>query len=329
MRRAAVDAGVKYDPVKPPVDTSPKLRRSWLRALLAPGDVPPPAPLELEAPVAVSEPTLIDPAEMIDLAVLATQLAELIASARGRLDGAVAMVDRQAEEAATFGQALAVEARAMDQMPPDIVSELLDLTRTMIERTAAAEERLRATNGELRALQHDLGVAQECAERDPLTGLPNRRALEAALTRAVATAHSADAALAVAFCDIDNFKRLNDIHGHAVGDRVLRLVADCLSEGAGDHAFIGRQGGEEFVLLFEGVGALDAAARVDQIRAGLAARSLRSRSDGTPIGQVTFSAGVAGLVAGENGEDMLRRADTALYRAKGEGRNQVVIDAGG
>lgn len=302
-------------------------RGSWLRALFALGPAPLPQSLD-RAPVE-PEQLPIDPAEMIDLAVLATELAELIATARGRVDGVMTIVDESAHEAAQFGRALAIEAEAIDRLPPDTVGTLLTLTRAMIDRTTQAEARLRSTNGELRALQSELAEAQECAERDPLTGLPNRRALEQALTRAVDAARAADAALAVAFCDIDNFKRLNDIHGHAVGDRVLRLVGDCLAEGGGEGAFVGRQGGEEFVLLFEGVGAIDAAARVDLIRADLAARSLRSRSDGAPIGQVTFSAGVAGLGGDETGAEMLHRADTALYRAKQDGRNQVVIDAGG
>ena len=295
-----------------------KERPGWLRSLFS------------REPDAVAEtgPTLIDPTETADLADLAAQLSALIASARGRLDGAVAMVDRSADEAAAYGQALAVEADAIDRSEAGTVGALVTLTRAMIERTADAETRLRATKSELATLQQELSVAQETAERDMLTGLPNRRALAQALTGAVDRARAADSALALAFCDIDNFKRLNDVHGHAVGDRVLRLVADCLAEGAGEGAFVGRHGGEEFVLLFEGLSALDAAARTDTIRAGLAARVLRSRSDGSPIGSVSFSAGVAGLTGAESGEALLHRADTALYRAKQDGRNRVVIDTG-
>jgi len=240
------------------------------------------------------------------------------------------MVDRSADDAADYGRALNASALALDaqKLPKTTVQALLDVTRQMIDRTETAERRLRSTNGELRALQQDLSVAQETAERDPLTGLPNRRALEQALVRAVETARRADAALSVAFCDIDHFKRLNDVHGHAVGDRVLRLVGDCLSEDADDRTFVGRQGGEEFVLLFEGLPVIEAAARVDAIREALSQRTLRSRSDGTPIGRVSFSAGVAALNGQESGEELLHRADVALYRAKEGGRNQVVIDPG-
>lgn len=310
-------------------EQSASKRKSWLRTLFRAEDDSIAEPPELLDPPA-AEGELIGADELVDLAVLATQLSELIQSARDRLDGAVAMVDRSADEAADYGRSLSASAQAIDaqKLPQDTVQALLDVTRQMIDRTETAEQRLRSTNNELRVLQRDLSVAQESAERDPLTGLLNRRALEQALTRAVETARKADAALSVAFCDIDHFKRLNDVHGHAVGDRVLRLVGDCLSEDADDRTFVGRQGGEEFVVLFEGLPVIEAAARIDAIRDALSKRMLRSRSDGMPIGRISFSAGVAALSGDEAGEDLLHRADLALYRAKENGRNQVVIDPG-
>ena len=313
-----------------PQDQSGK-PKGWLRALLGAKDEVAVAPRELlDPPAPASDPDIIGSGQLVDLAMLATQLADLIAAARERLDGAVTMVDRSADEAADYGRVLSAGAKSIgaQKLSDEAVQALLEVTRQMIERTETAEQRLRATNGELRALQRDLSVAQESAERDPLTGLLNRRALEQALTRAVDTARKAEAALSVAFCDIDHFKRLNDVHGHAVGDRVLRLVGDCLSEDADDRTFVGRQGGEEFVVLFEGVPVIEAAARIDAIREALSQRTLRSRSDGTPIGRVSFSAGVAALSGHETGEDLLHRADQALYRAKEGGRNQVVIDPG-
>ena len=305
-------------------------RKNWLRTLFGGDQDPHHDHPRLVNPPPSPDPDIIGADELVDLAVLATQLSELIQSARERLDGAVAMVDKSADEAADYGRALNAGAKALDaeKLPVEAVQALLDVTRQMIIRTETAEQRLRSTNNELRVLQRDLSVAQETAERDPLTGLLNRRALEQALTRAIETARKTDAALSVAFCDIDHFKRLNDVHGHAVGDRVLRLVGDCLSQDADDRTFVGRQGGEEFIVLFEGLPVIEAAARIDVIREALANRILRSRSDGMPIGRVSFSAGVAALNGIESGEDLLHRADQALYRAKEGGRNQVVIDPG-
>lgn len=318
-----------HDRIPAEPKASANKRKGWLQTLFGSDGDPVENPPELLDPPA-PDGELIGAHELVDLAVLATQLSELIQSARERLDGAVAMVDQSADEAADYGRTLKTSASTIDaqKLPKDAVQALLDVTRQMIDRTETAEKRLRSTNNELRSLQRDLSVAQECAERDPLTGLLNRRALEQALTRAVDTARRADAALSVAFCDIDHFKRLNDVHGHAVGDRVLRLVGDCLAEDVDDRTFVGRQGGEEFVVLFEGLPVIEAAARIDAIRESLSLRTLRSRSDGMPIGRVTFSAGVAALSGNESEEDLLHRADQALYRAKEGGRNQVVIDPG-
>lgn len=259
---------------------------------------------------------------------LSCMLAELIAAAQERVDGAAQIVGRSAEEAQAYRTALADGARAIDtsDLPVSVAATLIEVTRTMIDRTRGAEARLRDMGEELAALQTDLAEARESAERDPLTGLPNRRALTNALRRAVVSAQAAEAALSLAFCDIDHFKQLNDVHGHAIGDRVLRHVADCLSDGLGDDVMVSRFGGEEFVMILDGVDVTEAAKRVNVIRERLAARNLRSRTDDKPIGTITFSAGIAGYVQGESGDDLLDRADKALYRAKRMGRNRIETD---
>ena len=278
-------------------------------------------------PEVPAEPT---PEEAPGIEALAIALAELIAVAQNQVDGAAALVGRSADEASAYRRTLDEGARVLAEttMPDDVAQALIAATRMMIDRARDAEDRLSDMGGELAALHNDLDEARIAAERDPLTGLPNRRALERALADAVRTARAAKAALTLAYCDIDKFKDINDKHGHALGDRVLRLVGDCLADGAGEGVLVGRQGGEEFVLLFEGVGAEEAAIRVDRIRTGLAARTLRSRVDDQPIGTISFSAGVAALAPGEEGDDLLRRADAALYRAKHAGRNRVEIDRG-
>ncbi|UAK26023.1 diguanylate cyclase domain-containing protein [Sphingomonas nostoxanthinifaciens] len=304
-------------------------KRTWLSRLFADegSDAPASAPLRIPA----SPPrTVDDGAALSDLSALAEQLAGLIEQAKGRLDGAAQLVERSADDAADYGRALeadvAVIARA--PLPVAAVESLLGLTRTMIERTQACETRLRAAKSELRTLQRDLDEAQETAERDPLTGLLNRRGIEYALRHAIDTAEATDSALSVAFCDIDAFDRLNEIHGNQVGDRILRLVADNLADGAGENGIVGRYGREEFVLLFEGACSIEAAARVDAVRGALAGRTLRSRADGMPIGTVTFSAGVASHLAFETSVDLIGRADQAMHRARRNGGNEVVIDAG-
>ena len=259
---------------------------------------------------------------------LSCMLAELISAAQERVDGAAQIVGRSADEAQAYRSALADGARVIDtaDLPVTVAAALIDVTRTMIERTRGAEARLRDMGQELATLQTDLAEARETAERDPLTGLPNRRALQAALNKAVASAIAAEAALSLAYCDIDHFKQLNDVHGHAIGDRVLRHVGDCLSDGLGPDVMVSRFGREEFVVILEGLDTDAAAGRIDEIREKLAARNLRSRTDERPIGKISFSAGVASLSPGETGEELLDRADKALYRAKRAGRNRVETD---
>ncbi|MDO6414883.1 GGDEF domain-containing protein [Sphingomonas sp. BIUV-7] len=290
------------------------------------------APVEVEGilPPADDEALLTLMAPSPGVEALTRLLEELIVSAQMRIDGAVLLVGRSADEAEAYREALATEAEALigSTLGDQVTAALVGVTRNMVARARGAEEKLRSMGAELETVQRDLAEARQSAERDQLTGLPNRRALEAALLRAVEGTRAADQALSLAFCDIDHFKRLNDTHGHALGDRVLRLVGDCLTDGAGADAFVGRQGGEEFVMLFEGVPLDEAAARVDAIRAELATRDFKSRTNETPIGRITFSAGVAQLRPDEQGDGLLHRADEALYRAKDKGRNRIELDRG-
>jgi diguanylate cyclase len=176
-------------------------------------------------------------------------------------------------------------------------------------------------------LRGSLAEARRLAESDQLTGLANRRAFEGRLRQAVATARDNGKPLSLAFCDIDHFKKINDTHGHDVGDRILKFVAQRLASVSGNNCFVARHGGEEFVMLFEGLSAEEAARMVDDVRADMEDRRLVAKQSGEPIGKVSFSAGVATLADNDNGRGMLRAADQALYKAKREGRNRVELAA--
>lgn len=260
--------------------------------------------------------------------VSAELLEKLIDQAHQSMTLASSLVGQSRTDAKAYGSALDKGATALDKggEPASRALELMvELTRTMIGKTHDAELRLAEMGSRMESLQGDLAEAQAVAESDPLTGLANRRAFQARLARAMAQAVAEDTPLSVAFCDIDHFKSINDNHGHDTGDRILKMVADALAEGAGDDAFVGRFGGEEFLILFDGIMARRAAMRVDEIRDELSGRHLVSKTTGEPLGTVTFSAGIAQLLPGEADGDMLRRADEALYSAKNGGRNRVVI----
>jgi diguanylate cyclase (GGDEF)-like protein len=157
--------------------------------------------------------------------------------------------------------------------------------------------------------------------RDSLTGLHNRRYLEETLARELERSLRAGRPLSLALLDVDHFKRFNDTHGHAAGDRALQSVADVLKRGIRGSDVACRFGGEEFVLLFPDMPGEVAVARVDALRHELERRPAATRDAGQAL---TFSAGVACAPAdGRDGEALLRAADAALYRAKSGGRNRV------
>lgn len=166
---------------------------------------------------------------------------------------------------------------------------------------------------------------EELATRDPLTQLPNRRSLMTQLQREssrTARRSPEQDDLCVSMLDIDLFKPINDTWGHDVGDRVLHRVACTLREELREGDFVGRFGGEEFVLVLPET-TLDAAREAaERVRSAVEAL----RFDGLPdIGSITVSQGVALHQPGEHIEDTLKRADQALYRAKEAGRNRVVV----
>lgn len=160
------------------------------------------------------------------------------------------------------------------------------------------------------------------AERDPLTGLLNRRGFDSAVDRLAAKRSGGT----IMVCDIDNFKQVNDSFGHASGDLVLTGLADLLRTRLPASAIISRFGGEEFVVFLADMPLASGAALGQSIRTDFQARDWRNAGIQR---QVTMSLGVAAPADDEGTlHDALIRADRALYAAKSAGRNQVVIDAG-
>jgi diguanylate cyclase (GGDEF)-like protein len=176
-----------------------------------------------------------------------------------------------------------------------------------------AEEALRASEAEVRRL----------ALTDPLTGVGNRRRLDEALRTEISRMHRYDGRLSAVMTDLDHFKRINDRHGHQVGDQVLQEFARLLQSHCRDSDLVARFGGEEFVILMPEVGLDEARACAERMRATLAQATI------PPLAEpVTASFGVAELAPGEDGEALLRRADEALYAGKAAGRDRVTVAAG-
>lgn len=221
-----------------------------------------------------------------------------------------------------YETALAAEAGALRHDPGGTVARLIDLTAAAVARSQQLADRLEETRRETESLRSNLEEARRAADEDHLTGLPNRRCFDARLAALVADGQGG-APHCVAICDIDDFKGINDRHGHETGDRVLRLIASHLRRELGANVFVARHGGEEFACLFERTGPAQATDRLDSAREVLAARVLVNQATGEGIGQITFSAGVA--ILGASTGAAMRSADEALYLAKRRGKNRVVI----
>jgi diguanylate cyclase (GGDEF)-like protein len=169
-------------------------------------------------------------------------------------------------------------------------------------------------------LRNEQDALRRQAAIDQLTGVLNRRGVEQSLGQ---LGERTAEGIALVMVDIDHFKGINDSHGHDAGDQVLQRVAAVMVQNVRADDILGRWGGEEFVIACVHCSAEHAAQVAEKIRQRMAATHFGTRQR-IPV---TASFGVAAMQAGETFADTFRRADEALYRAKSEGRNRVVVDA--
>lgn len=232
-------------------------------------------------------------------------------SSEGHALGTLCVIDDQPRDLDP-AQLAALEALSRQ------ASRVLELRRAakalklQLEERGWYEQQLLHYQTELESQNADL---TEQSMTDPLTGLANRRAFAASLERAIDKARQEGSALAIAVVDIDHFKSINDIHGHAEGDHVLQALGAMLKSSEAARGRIARYGGEEFVLLLPGLDPQAAVAECEYLREAVAAMP-----SGLPI---TVSIGVASLQDGEDASVLFARADKALYAAKQDGRDRV------
>jgi diguanylate cyclase len=256
-------------------------------------------------------------------------LATMLDKVEENLSHFTGLVQESRDSAKDYGAALQEQVKDLastDDSEP-VLARLVNLTRSMVEKTRQVETQMRENQKQTHALKSSLECARHAAEHDHLTGLPNRRAFETVLRDEVILAKKNDEPLSVAFCDIDHFKLVNDTHGHDTGDRVLKFVAGLLSKISDDHCHVARHGGEEFVMLLRDKTAAQACELVDAVREDLATRSLVNRASGERMERVSFSAGVANVLGYDDPRSALKAADRALYLAKEHGRNRVYLAA--
>jgi diguanylate cyclase (GGDEF)-like protein len=241
--------------------------------------------------------------------------------ALGRFEPALAHCEAyhaiEMQRAAMQGQA---QARLMVNRL-EMEQALLMADRALMD---AARQRVKASEleAEKRALEARSEALHRDAHEDPLTGLHNRRRIDQDLPKLVQQARAEGRPLQVAVLDVDHFKQVNDRFGHAVGDAVLRAVADILQERLRARDLAARLGGEEFLVVLVDSSAATSLEVCERLRAAVEQHDWAALAKGL---RVTVSIGIAD--AGPDPEQALRRADEALYRAKHQGRNKVCVAA--
>ena len=227
---------------------------------------------------------------------------------------------RETRLLATRGRPIYIVLMSSNYEQSKLIEALDSGADDFIGKPPATEElyaRLRAAE-RFATMQREL---VRLATTDPLTGVLNRRAFFEQAEEACARAAAGGGALSGIMVDVDHFKRINDAYGHNVGDLVLRIVA---REIRAKNEIVGRLGGEEFAIVLRDRPLAYAMAVAEALRQKLA--GLRLEADGKPV-RFTSSFGVAEWRSGESVDDLLQRADVALYEAKAKGRDRVVAAA--
>jgi diguanylate cyclase (GGDEF)-like protein len=202
----------------------------------------------------------------------------------------------------------------------DKYQKLLDEFRKLEVEYEKAKQELRIRDIELKAV---LTQADEVSSTDPLTFLPNRRKIIVELQEEVIRSNRYGTPLSISILDIDHFKKVNDTYGHTTGDETLRSVAAKLKDHIRQPDTIGRYGGEEFLIVLPNSEVKAAAEQASRLCQQIRTTQIKANNN---VLSVTISIGIAQFRVGdENWEGFLHRADEALYRAKGNGRDQWVV----
>jgi len=197
-------------------------------------------------------------------------------------------------------------------------------TEEMKSSAQALQRQVISSQNEIARLRHDLDRARGEALTDPLTGILNRKGFDQRLKALFDEPAGAGREHCLVMLDIDHFKKVNDAHGHVMGDRVIQGLGEILRQVVADtpHA-AARYGGEEFALVLPH-STLDDALRVaEQARSRAKAMKIRNRNTQEVMFTITISGGVAALRPGEDATSFVARADSALYRSKQDGRDRV------
>jgi diguanylate cyclase len=249
------------------------------------------------------------------------QVQEAIQSVSGAVLGVQEATKNYGEKLSEANTQIAV-AKSQGEMQA-AVKIAADSTKQMIYQSAQLEQMLLESNAAMEEMRRDLEHVRREAMTDGLTGLANRKAFDSEFDRLFQDATKDKLKFTLLMLDIDHFKAFNDNFGHQVGDQVLRLVARTLKDSIKGKDFAARYGGEEFSIILPDTDMAGAVIVGNALRKAVASKDVINRSTGKVLGRITLSVGVAEFAHEKTPEDLIERADTALYSAKHNGRNQV------
>lgn len=241
----------------------------------------------------------------------------------------ISIVDNVSDNAKDYGEALAagkdISQSSTPQEISDVVDRLVKATYEMETKNKELEEKLDESRDKIVNLSKEIEDVNREALTDGLTQIANRKCFDMEIRKNAAACMDAGANLNLMMIDIDHFKKFNDNYGHLVGDQVIKLLAQTLRECVKDMGLPARYGGEEFSVILPKLSTDESKELAERIRKMVASRTLKNRSTGESLGAVTISIGVTYYHFGESISQFIKRADDALYAAKGQGRNRVII----
>lgn len=207
-----------------------------------------------------------------------------------------------------------------------LAAEVHVLRKTVDDKQQRDQRTYIQLNQRVESLQARLSEVEEEAALDPLTRVANRRGFQRALARMLSQAKAQQVPLSLAMIDVDDFKVVNDTHGHPIGDRVLLCTAQSLTKGLRQTDFVARFGGEEFAVLLGAATAAQVEDRMRDVVAGIAASNYEYELLGKKERvRFTVSCGLTDVQDGDTEETLIQRADEALYDAKRKGKNRVIV----
>ena len=226
-------------------------------------------------------------------------------------------------------------ANSLTDMKVDVNEKLLKIAKTLEKKTKLEEEQRQALQNKLNTMsaqvkqlelqsqnfEKRMQEQQAKSMQDALTKLGNRAAFDEYFAKEIVRFHHKKFDLAITVIDLDDFKRINDTYGHTAGDKTLQVIANTLKKVIGNDAFIGRYGGEEFVIVFSGIDKITVMNRLNILRKKVASLPFTFKNNRVSI---TLSIGVSLVQKDDNVHSAFERADTALYQAKKDGKNRVI-----